>query len=120
MTQSAGASEVKGIAVLGATGSIGVSTLDVIARHPDRYRVVALTANTQVERLFQQCQQFQPAFAVMTDADCARQLELLLQNAALTTRCGDRRASPQSPQNLFHASRRRRPGFRPRLCQKTP
>jgi len=86
MTQSAGASEVKGIAVLGATGSIGVSTLDVIARHPDRYRVVALTANTQVERLFQQCQQFQPAFAVMTDADCARQLELLLQNAALTTR----------------------------------
>jgi 1-deoxy-D-xylulose-5-phosphate reductoisomerase len=76
----------RGITILGATGSIGVSTLDVIARHPDRYRVVALTANTQVDRLFQQCQQFHPAFAVMVDDDCARQLELLLQETALTTR----------------------------------
>ncbi|MBS1246216.1 MAG: 1-deoxy-D-xylulose 5-phosphate reductoisomerase [Proteobacteria bacterium] len=44
---------LKGVTILGATGSIGVSTLDVLARHPERYRVVALTANTQAERLFE-------------------------------------------------------------------
>ena len=48
---------MKGVAVLGSTGSIGVSTLDVLARHPDRYRVVALTANTGVDKLFEQCLQ---------------------------------------------------------------
>ena len=93
MNQSSGANSmsdpnsdsIKGITILGSTGSIGVSTLDVIARHPERYRVVALTANTQVERLLQQCQQFQPAFAVMVDADSAHQLELLLKKAALST-----------------------------------
>ena len=45
----------KGITILGATGSIGVSTLDVLAKHPEKYHVFALTANTQVEKLFQQC-----------------------------------------------------------------
>jgi len=86
MTRQPGADEIKGITILGATGSIGVSTLDVVARHPDRYRVVALTANTQVERLLQQCQQFEPEFAVMVDADSARELELQLKKTALTTR----------------------------------
>ena len=59
------------ITVLGSTGSIGVSTLDVIARHPGRFRVVALTANSQVDKLFLQCQQFEPEFAVLLDADAA-------------------------------------------------
>ncbi len=63
-----------GLAILGATGSIGVSTLDVVARHPDRYRVVALSANTEIERLFQHCIVHGPDYAVMADAGCAQQL----------------------------------------------
>lgn len=65
---------MKGVTVLGSTGSIGVSTLDVIARHPDRYRVVALTANGQVERMVEQCLAMRPEFAVMADADAAQRL----------------------------------------------
>jgi len=56
-----------GITILGATGSIGVNTLDVLARHPDKYRVVALTANTGVDRLYEQCVEHQPEYAVMAD-----------------------------------------------------
>ncbi len=67
-----------GIAILGATGSIGVSTLDVLARHPARYRVVALSANTDTERLFQQCITHRPTYAVMADADAAEQLAVRL------------------------------------------
>lgn len=62
------------ITVLGATGSIGASTLDVIARHADRYEVFALTANRQVERMRDLCLAHQPRFAVMADADAAEQL----------------------------------------------
>ena len=65
---------VQGITILGSTGSIGVNTLDVISRHPDSFKVVALTANSQVERLFNQCQQFRPAYAVMADETAATQL----------------------------------------------
>ncbi|HPU12018.1 MAG TPA: 1-deoxy-D-xylulose-5-phosphate reductoisomerase, partial [Ottowia sp.] len=53
------------VAVLGSTGSIGVNTLDVIARHPDRFEVVALTAATQVDVMLAQCVQFKPRVAVM-------------------------------------------------------
>ncbi len=76
---------MKGITVLGATGSIGVSTLDVLARHPGRYRVVALSANTQVERLFEQCLSHQPRYAVMVDADAAESLERQLREHGSTT-----------------------------------
>ncbi|TFZ08013.1 1-deoxy-D-xylulose-5-phosphate reductoisomerase [Ramlibacter humi] len=62
------------VAILGATGSIGVNTLDVIERHPDRYEVVALSAATRVEPLLAQCAKFKPRFAVMTDAAAAREL----------------------------------------------
>jgi 1-deoxy-D-xylulose-5-phosphate reductoisomerase len=62
------------ISILGATGSIGVSTLDVIARHPQRYQVFALTAHTQIEKLAQQCAVFQPAYAVVANAALATQL----------------------------------------------
>ena len=62
------------ITVLGSTGSIGVSTLDVIRRHPDRYRAFALCAHTQVDKLFEQCLEFRPLFAVLRDAALADEL----------------------------------------------
>jgi 1-deoxy-D-xylulose-5-phosphate reductoisomerase len=62
------------ITILGSTGSIGTNTLDVIARHPDRFKVFALTAATQVELLFTQCQTFAPRYAVMVSEPHARQL----------------------------------------------
>jgi len=75
-----------GVTVLGATGSIGVSTLDVLARHPDRYRAVALSANRDVDKLFAQCQSFRPNFAVMADPDAADKLEQRLHSAGSETR----------------------------------
>jgi 1-deoxy-D-xylulose-5-phosphate reductoisomerase len=65
---------VQSITVLGSTGSIGKSTLDVVARHPDRYRIAALTANQQDDLLFEQCQRFQPRFAVLLDESAAERL----------------------------------------------
>ena len=67
-----------GVTVLGATGSVGVSTLDVIARHPDRFRAVALTANTNAQRLAEQCLRFRPRYAVMVDPQAAGDLAELL------------------------------------------
>jgi 1-deoxy-D-xylulose-5-phosphate reductoisomerase len=71
-----------GVCLLGSTGSIGLSTLDVIARHPRRFRVIALTANSSVDKLAAQCVQFQPRYAVMADADAAARLELHLKQSA--------------------------------------
>jgi 1-deoxy-D-xylulose-5-phosphate reductoisomerase len=71
-----------GVTLLGSTGSIGDSTLDVIARHPERFRVIALTANTRVEKLAQQCVRFQPQYAVMSDADAATRLQQMLVKSA--------------------------------------
>ena len=62
------------ITVLGSTGSIGGNTLDVIARHPDRFQVFALSAAKQVDVLLAQCAQFQPRFAVMAHEDAGRRL----------------------------------------------
>ena len=73
------------VCVLGSTGSIGVSTLDVIARHPDRYQVFALTAYSQVEKLAQQCEQFKPEVAVVGSASAATQLQILLREKKLKT-----------------------------------
>jgi 1-deoxy-D-xylulose-5-phosphate reductoisomerase len=56
-----------GVTILGSTGSIGVSTLDVVRRHGDRFRVEALTANRDVEKLVAQCREFQPRYAVLAD-----------------------------------------------------
>ena len=67
-----------GVAVLGSTGSIGLSTLDVLARHPDRFRVVALTANSNAERLAEQCRIYRPTFAAMADPAAAQRLRSLL------------------------------------------
>ena len=66
------------ITILGSTGSIGVSTLDVIARHPDQYQVVALTAHTRVNELAQQCLEFAPLYAVVGNADAAAILQSIL------------------------------------------
>ncbi|MCG9080411.1 1-deoxy-D-xylulose-5-phosphate reductoisomerase [Laribacter hongkongensis] len=62
------------ITVLGATGTIGVNTLDVIARHPERFSVFALTGHRQVDRLAGQCRQFRPQVAVVADAAAAGEL----------------------------------------------
>ena len=73
------------ITILGATGSIGVSTLDVIARHPDRYAIYALTANTNVEQMAIICQRHRPRFAVMGNKKSADQLAKLLLSDSPTT-----------------------------------
>jgi len=65
---------VKGLAILGATGSIGVSTLDVVGQNPDRFAVRALTGCRNWQLLLQQCRRFRPAVAVMADADAAASL----------------------------------------------
>ncbi len=73
---------MQGIAILGSTGSIGESTLDVIGRHPDRFRVQALTAHRNVERLLAQCAQHRPAHAVIADDALLRVLQEGLQRVA--------------------------------------
>jgi 1-deoxy-D-xylulose-5-phosphate reductoisomerase len=65
---------MKRIAILGSTGSIGVNTLDVAARHPERFEVVALAARQNVERLLEQCIAHRPRYAVMVDAQGAKRL----------------------------------------------
>ena len=73
------------VTILGATGSIGVNTLDVIRRHPDRYRIFALCAHTQIDKLFEQVREFEPEFAVVRDAALADELGLRCRNAGLST-----------------------------------
>lgn len=70
---------IQTLTLLGSTGSIGVSTLDVIARHPEKFRVFALAGHKQVEKLAEQCVQFAPAFAVVADHDHAVRLQDLLR-----------------------------------------
>lgn len=76
---------MKQITVLGATGSIGLSTLDVISKHRDKYNVFALAANTNVEEMYQQCVTFNPRYAVMSCADSALALRALVNNSDLST-----------------------------------
>lgn len=74
------------LTILGSTGSIGVSTLDVVRRHPDKYAVVALCGHTQIDRLFSQCIEFMPAFAVVRDEALASELSNRLRAAGSLTR----------------------------------
>ena len=76
---------LKQVAILGSTGSIGVNTLDVIRAHPDRFKVVALTAAKQIERLAEQCIEFKPTIAVVADSEGASKLTQLLQAKKITT-----------------------------------
>ena len=73
------------LTVLGSTGSIGTSTLDVVARHPERFEVFALSAATQVDLLLAQCAQFRPRYAVMASAPHAAALADKLQANSLPT-----------------------------------
>jgi 1-deoxy-D-xylulose-5-phosphate reductoisomerase len=74
------------IAVLGSTGSVGANTLDVIARHPDRFEAFALSASTQVDLMLRQCLQFRPAFAVMAQEEAGRALAARIESSGLSTR----------------------------------
>jgi 1-deoxy-D-xylulose-5-phosphate reductoisomerase len=73
------------VTVLGATGSIGVSTLDVIARHPERYQVYALTGYSRMAELAEQCRRFCPQRAVVATAEQAKGLQQVLREAGLST-----------------------------------
>lgn len=66
---------MKGLVVLGATGSIGVNTLDVVSQHPERFKIIALSARNNHELLFKQCLQFQPEFAVLECEQAAKELQ---------------------------------------------
>lgn len=66
---------MKTISILGATGSIGHSTLDVVSRHPERFRLYAVTANTQVDKMVEVCKRYQPELAVMADVESASRLQ---------------------------------------------
>ena len=74
------------VAVLGSTGSIGLSTLDVLQRHPDRFEVFALTAHKNITRLREQCLTYRPKFAVMVDGPAAARLSSDLHAVGCTTR----------------------------------
>ncbi|TNF07821.1 MAG: 1-deoxy-D-xylulose-5-phosphate reductoisomerase, partial [Gammaproteobacteria bacterium] len=73
------------LTVLGATGSIGDSTLDVVSRHPERFSVFALTAHTQVEKLASLCMTFKPRFAVVADQASSVLLAEQIQTASPDT-----------------------------------
>ena len=77
-------SDCQWITVLGATGSIGASTLDVLARHPDRYQVYALTANTRFDLLLPQIERVSPRYAVMLNEQAAEQLSQALKQRDIT------------------------------------
>jgi 1-deoxy-D-xylulose-5-phosphate reductoisomerase len=74
------------ITVLGSTGSVGANTLDVVARHPERFEVFALSAASQVDVMLQQCAQFRPQFAVMAREDAGRALAQKIEAERLPTR----------------------------------
>jgi 1-deoxy-D-xylulose-5-phosphate reductoisomerase len=78
-------SAIEQVTVLGATGSIGVSTLDIIARHNDKFAVFALTGHSQVEKLAQQCVVHSPRFAVVANAESAKELSVRLKSLGATT-----------------------------------
>jgi len=77
---------VIGVVVLGSTGSIGESTLDVLARHPDRFRLVAIGANRNVQKLAEQIRRWRPPYAVMANQGAARELASVLGGSVPQTR----------------------------------
>jgi len=76
---------IQSLTILGSTGSIGVNTLDVVGRHPDRFRVIALSANSHVDRLFDQCLRFRPRYAALADGAAALALRERLRIAGSRT-----------------------------------
>ncbi len=76
---------MKGVTILGSTGTIGVNTLDVMSRHPDQFRAVALTANQNIDRLAEQCREWQPDYAVVADVGKVADLKDRLSKFDLQT-----------------------------------
>ncbi|WP_058912340.1 1-deoxy-D-xylulose-5-phosphate reductoisomerase [Entomohabitans teleogrylli] len=76
---------MKQLTILGSTGSIGCSTLDVVRRNPEHFAITALVAGKNVPRMAQQCLEFRPRYAVMDDEACARELRVALQEAQCAT-----------------------------------
>ncbi|KAF3981862.1 MAG: 1-deoxy-D-xylulose-5-phosphate reductoisomerase [Methylococcales symbiont of Hymedesmia sp. n. MRB-2018] len=74
----------KGLCILGATGSIGVSTLDVVGRHSDQYKVIALTANTNIDALLEQCIAHRPEYAVVVNEVKAEQFKTKLKTSEVS------------------------------------
>lgn len=73
------------LTILGSTGSVGISTLDVVARHSDRFHVTALTANNSIDKMLEQCQRFKPRYAVMLDETSAEKLKIKICTAGINT-----------------------------------
>lgn len=76
---------MKHLTLLGSTGSIGCSTLDVVRHNPEKYTVTALVAGKNVQRMVEQCLEFSPRYAVMDDEDSARQVKALLADRGSRT-----------------------------------
>ncbi len=80
---------MQSVCLLGASGSIGQSTLDVLARHPGRFRLHAVSANSQVDRMAELCRQHRPRIAVMADATAAQRLAQALEGSGIEVRGGE-------------------------------
>jgi 1-deoxy-D-xylulose-5-phosphate reductoisomerase len=82
---------MQNLTILGSTGSVGASTLDVVERHPDRFRVVALTAHTRSSLLLEQCRKHRPRYAVIAQPDAAESLAAALRSDGIATEvlCGE-------------------------------
>src|SRR5688572_29655090 len=78
------------LTILGSTGSVGANTLDVVERHPGRFRVVALTAYARGAALYEQCRRHRPRYAVLADAQAAQALGRRLRETGIETEvlCG--------------------------------
>ncbi len=83
---------LKQLTILGSTGSIGCSTLDVVRHNPDSFRVIALVAGKNVARMAEQCLEFSPRYAVMDDTSSAEQLKIMLQQHGSRTEVLERSA----------------------------
>ena len=80
--------KLQSVSILGSTGSIGVNTLNVISQNSDRYRVFALSANSNVELLQKQCREYLPDYAVMYDTNAAKRLASALSDTNITVLSG--------------------------------
>lgn len=76
---------IRHLTILGSTGSIGVSTLDVVTRHPDRFQIIALTANHSIEKMLEQCRLYRPRYAVMLDKTSGEKLQIAIREAGIAT-----------------------------------
>ncbi|MCG3769925.1 MAG: 1-deoxy-D-xylulose 5-phosphate reductoisomerase [Nitrosomonadaceae bacterium] len=76
---------IRHLTILGSTGSIGVSTLDVVTRHPNRFQIIALTANHSIEKMLEQCRLYRPRYAVMLDKTSGEKLQIAIREAGIAT-----------------------------------